>query len=149
MRCAIFVFLVEILFVAIGGAISDGVSDVADIQMALRENAALRARITHLLVALEQCSLEVTNLRKAARARGLQSDAVTTVRPHAANDTESDKSLSTQPSQVFWLVTEGDCVLDSEGCITSPNYPAAYNDADFCTIAIEPTWTGTVDVRDF
>ena len=55
-------------------------------------------------------------------------------------------SLTTFPTKdPNWNVVAGACTVQ-DGCLHSPNWPAAYDPWDLCTIAIEENWTGYIDV---
>ena len=50
----------------------------------------------------------------------------------------------------FWGVTEGDCDMDTSGCIASPNYPEEYGSNHVCLIELTDLWEGaSIGVNDF
>ena len=56
-------------------------------------------------------------------------------------------TIATDYSSDLWHVAEGACVVDAEGCITSPNHPASYFEYDFCNITVNRSaWTGRLIV---
>ena len=48
----------------------------------------------------------------------------------------------------MWNVVWGDCSIDGD-CLHSPNFPQDYDAWYSCGIAIEPSWTGFLDVLEF
>jgi len=48
------------------------------------------------------------------------------------------------PPPSGWEVVEGACGIDAEGCLTSPNYPAAYGDYGYCKIMVQQPALGPV-----
>ena len=57
---------------------------------------------------------------------------------------------STRPQmQELWRVTAGNCKVDGQNCITSPNFPNNYDDLDACTIVVASNWTGVLEVSAF
>ena len=44
--------------------------------------------------------------------------------------------MSDQSYNELWGVTEGDCYMDTSGCIASPNYPEEYGDSHACLIEL-------------
>ena len=61
------------------------------------------------------------------------------------------RDLQALPPTIYeshlWHVSQGSCVVDAEGCITSPNHPGLYPHYDFCNIEINRSaWTGRLIV---
>ena len=61
------------------------------------------------------------------------------------------RDLQALPPTIYeshlWHVSQGSCVVDAEGCITSPNHPRYYPRYDFCNIEIKRSaWTGRLIV---
>ena len=58
--------------------------------------------------------------------------------------------MSDQSYNEFWGVTEGDCYMDTSGCIASPNYPQLYGYSHVCLIELTDLWEGaSIDVIAF
>ena len=59
-------------------------------------------------------------------------------------------NISNQSYNEFWGVTEGDCYMDTSGCIASPEYPQVYGDKHVCLIELTDLWDGaSIDVIAF
>ena len=59
-------------------------------------------------------------------------------------------NMSDQSYIEFWGVTEGDCYMDTSGCIASPNYPFEYGNGHVCLIELTDLWEGdSIDVVAF
>jgi len=54
----------------------------------------------------------------------------------AAPKPNGDTAGITVPSGVAWVVASGPCTKDSNGCISSPNYPKSYGDSEKCIIGV-------------
>ena len=59
-------------------------------------------------------------------------------------------NMSDQSYNEFWGVTEGDCFMDTSGCIASDNFPEEYGYSHVCLIELTDLWEGaSIDVIAF
>jgi len=53
------------------------------------------------------------------------------------------------PEGEAWAVASGDCVINGDGCLTSPNYPLTYISDQACTVILAASNSMAIQVVDF